>query len=560
MKIRKIFLLIATLCAPSCYSQAPNHNFEVAKELDIFHSLYKNLDLYYVDTLSARTNIENAIGYMLSKIDLYTEYFPEDQTSELRQLTTGKYAGIGSVISYKESEDRCIINEPYEGMPAAEAGLLPGDVILSIAGEDIAPCSLTPKAEYSASVSEKLRGEPGTSFELTIRRPSTGKIHHFVLTRGTIALPSLSLTKILSDSIGYIHFEQFTEGSASELRRSIVELKGQGATRLILDLRANPGGLIEEAVKAAAIFLPRGKEVVRTKGKIKEANHTYLTAENPLDGEMPLVVLIDFSSASAAEILSGALQDFDRAVLIGQRTYGKGLVQQSRDLPHGGVLKLTSGKYYIPSGRCIQAYEFKDGLPVHLPDSLAKPFSTASGRRVYDSGGITPDVLTPVDSLPRLLDYLEASEELFDFCANYRASHKSIASPETFCLSDEEYNDFLSYLKQENFTYDRQSLKWLETLREVAKLEGYEELAKDEFLALERKLQRDEDYDYRLWEKEIRILVESTIVNFFYYRKGLEEYLLRYDNDLDKALELIRDDEQIQAILHPQSQEPKAKK
>lgn len=550
--LRNLSIFLASLCACAATAQEANHNFEVAKQLDIFNSLYRNLDLYYVDTLSARTNVENAINYMLSKIDLYTEYYPEDETSELRQLTTGKYAGIGAVISYKESEDRCIIAEPYEGMPAATAGLLPGDVILSVAGEDIAPCGRTPKADYSASVSEKLRGEPGTSFEIKIKRPSSGKVLNLVLTRKTIALPSIALAKILSDSIGYIRLEQFTEGSAEELRRAVVDLKQQGAARLILDLRGNPGGLLDEAVKAAALFLPRGKEVVRTKGKIKEANHTYLTAENPLDAEMPLVVLIDFSSASAAEILSGALQDYDRAVLIGQRTYGKGLVQQSRELPHNGVLKLTSGKYYIPSGRCVQAYEFKDGLPVHLPDSLAKAFFTAAGRKVYDSGGITPDLITPVDSLPRLLDYLEASDQVFDYCVEYQSAHKKIAPAESFCLTDEEYREFLTYIKEHNFTYDRQSLKWLESLRDVARIEGYEDEAEEEFNALEQKLRRDEDYDFLRWEKEIRIIVESQIVNFFYYRKGLEEYLLRFDNEIDKALDVVRDDEQMHAILRPQ--------
>ncbi len=550
--MKKNFL---TLCLVlSCLTglaQQSRHNFETAKQLDIFNSIYKLLDLYYVDTLNAKKNIENAVLYMLDQLDPYTVYYPEDETGELKQMTTGKYAGIGAVISYRKDLNRCIINEPYEGMPAAEAGLRRGDVILSIDGKDTGVCTADDAGDFSSSVSEALRGQPGTQFELRVQRPGRERPMTFKLTRRVVTLPSVIYRTVLSDSIGYVRLDGYTENTARDMRRTIAELKQQGARRLVLDLRGNPGGLMEQAVEVVNLFIPRGKEVLSMRGKVAERNATYKTKGEPLDVEIPLVVLVDFGTASSAEITAGALQDYDRAVIAGRRTYGKGLVQETRQLPYGNVLKLTTSKYYIPSGRCVQAYTFKDGTPQHLPDSLSKVFKTAAGRTVRDGGGITPDVEVELDSLPTLITYLALSDQLFDYTVHYRGTHATIAPPESFRLSDAEYAEFRQYLKDHGFTYDRQSRSVLDLLRHVAEREGYAEEAKAEFDALEAKLTHNEDFDFTRWEKEIRQLVERAIILDYYYQAGQAAYDLRDDKDLKEALRIVCDDARYGTLLAP---------
>lgn len=549
--MRRIIIVLLTVTAGwlSAAAQRGSHNAVTAKQLDIFNSLYRELDLHYVDTLDAKKNVDNAILYMLNQIDPYTEYYPGERSAELKQMTTGKYAGIGSVITYRKDLDRCIINTPYEKMPAAEAGLRPGDVILSIDGQDTGTCGTGDAGDYSARVSEALRGQPGTTFTLKVKRGGTEKPLTFRLTRRTVTLPSLTYRAMLSDSIGYVLLNGYTENTARDLRRAVAELKQDGARRLVLDLRGNPGGLMSEAVKVVNLFIPRGKEVVGMRAKTKENTTSFKTQDEPLDIEMPVAVLTDFGTASSAEITSGALQDYDRAVIVGRRTYGKGLVQEMRDLPYGAVLKLTTSKYYIPSGRCVQAYEFKDGRPVHLPDSLSKEFRTAAGRVVRDGGGIVPDVAVEADSLPNLILYLENSDALFDYCVEYRNTHKEIAPPAEFRLSDSEYEAFKAYLKQKGFTYDRQSLRALDMLRQIARREGYAEEARAEFDALQSRLTHDEDFDFRRWEREIRRVVERTIVGFYYHERGAAEYEMRDDKDLDAAVALLRDDARYRALL-----------
>lgn len=549
-----LILLAAGLLPPAVRLQAQttNHNFEVMKNLDIFNALYRDLDLYYVDTLDAKKNIDNALAYMLEMIDPYTEYYASENTSELKQMTTGKYAGIGSVISYNEKADRCVIAKPYANNPAAEAGLLPGDIILGIDGKDIASCGKKDeeaRSAYSTDISKRLRGEPGTTFELKIRRPGNNRTYTFQIQRRNVVIPSVTLATIATDGIGYIRLSQFIEGTSNEVRRAMVELKQQGARSLILDLRDNPGGVLEEAVKTVNLFIPRGREVVNIRGKAKEQNQTYKTIIDPQDPDIPLIVLTNGQSASAAEITSGALQDYDRALVMGRRTYGKGLVQQSRELPYKGALKLTVGKYYIPSGRCVQAYEFKNGRPVHLPDSLCHDFRTAAGRIVRDGGGIAPDVEVKADSLPNLLVYLENSTQLFDYCVDYRAKHPTIAPPDSFSLSDEEYEDFCNYMKEHDFSYDRQSLRFLESLRQVARFEGYDTEAAAELDALEKKLKHNEGYDFRRWEPEIRKTVEGALIESYYYDAGLYKYLLKTDKDVNRAIEMMRDKSLLHKIL-----------
>ena len=543
------FLLLSVLPSPA---QKSTHNFEVAKNLDIFNALYRELDLYYVDTLDAKKNIDNALAYMLEMLDPYTEYYPEEETSSLQELTTGKYAGIGTQIGYSEAHHRCIISKPYAGLPAAQAGLLPGDIILAIDGEDIQPLENPTEeriADYTEQVSGKLRGEAGITLELKIRRPEQNKVFTYKLVRRNILMPSVSLAAMVTDSIGYICLTQFIEGTSNEIRRALVELKQQGARSLILDLRDNPGGVMEEAVKTVNLFIPRGREVVSTRGKVKELNAVYKTQIDPQDPDIPLIILTNEHSASAAEITSGALQDYDRALIMGRRTYGKGLVQQSRELPYKALLKLTTAKYYIPSGRCVQAYEFRDGVPLHLPDSLSREFRTAAGRPVRGGGGVKPDVEIPADSLPNLLTYLANSTQLFDYCVRYRARHPHIAKPTEFRLTAEEYADFCLYMKQNNFSYDRQSLRLLETLRRMAAFEGYATEAQAELDALEKKLQHNADYDFQRWEPEIRRMVEAAIIENYYYDAGSEEYLLQTDKVVQQAIEMMHNRKLMHKLL-----------
>lgn len=547
----KPLLFLSLLALPFTAAAQSAHNAETAKQLDIFNSIYRELDMDYVDTLSAKKNVENAVLYMLDQLDPYTVYYPENETDQLRQMTTGKYAGIGSVISPRKDLNRCIIAAPYEGQPAAEAGLRRGDIIIAIDGQDVGTIDGQELSDYSSAISEKLRGQAGTTFNLRVQRRGTKGYLNFRITRRAIVLPSITCTAMAADSIGYIALDSYTENTARDIRRAIVSLKQQGATKLILDLRGNGGGLMGEAVNLVGLFIPRGKEVVATRGKVQENTQSFKTTADPLDLDMPLVVLTNGSTASAAEITAGALQDYDRAVVLGTRTYGKGLVQETHELPYNGVLKLTTAKYYIPSGRCIQAYKFEDGEPVLLPDSLAHEFHTAAGRTVRDGGGITPDVVVKGDTLPNLVAYLSASDQLADYCSNYRNTHETIAAPEDFRLTDAEYADFCAYLKAHNFTYDRRSRRLLDELRRVAVFEGYAETAKAELDALEKKLTPDEDVDYQLWEKQIRRLVESTIVANYYYDRGTVVYGLREDEDVQAAVSLLRDAPRYRQLLAP---------
>ena len=552
LKLVLLAVMVVQSTAVMVRAQSVNHNFEVSKNLDIFNALYRDLDLYYVDTLDAQKNIDNAANYMLEMLDPYTEYFAEQNTSELKQLTTGRYAGIGAVTSFRPELQRSIIVKPMAGQPAAQAGLLPGDVILSIDGKSLAPCTskdVDEQNRYATDVSGRLRGEPGTTFDLKVRRPSNGKLYTFRITRRNIVQPSVKLATIVSDSVGYIRLSQFIEGTANEVRRALVDIKQRGARSLILDLRDNPGGVLEEAVKTVNLFVSRGREVVTTRGKVKEQNHTYKPQLDAQDTDLPIVVLTDGGSASASEITSGALQDYDRAVIMGRRTYGKGLVQQSRELPYKSILKLTTAKYYIPSGRCVQAYKFKDGLPVHLPDSLSHEFRTANGRIVRDGGGITPDVVLKTDSLPHLMTYLQNSNQLFDYCVSYRSAHPTIAPARDFRLTDEEYADFCQFMKDHKFAYDSYTLRALDKLREWARFEGYDEASLAEMDVLEKKLKSSDDQLFERWKPAILHVVEGAIVESYYYDAGHQEYDLRDDTDVQHAIEMLHNPKQMHKIL-----------
>lgn len=561
--MKRIILLtyIALATALGMSAQSKNHNFETAKQLEIFNSLYRNLDLYYVDTLDAGHLVETAIDAMLDEIDPYTEYYKESDTDDLKTLTTGKYGGIGSPIIWRKACDRCVFNNPYKGMPADKAGVRSGDIIMEIDGEDVGVCGDKVKNDYTSSISSKLRGEPGTTFSLTVDRPGKGLVT-MQLTRQNIKRPSVTYFSLLPQEktggkkIGYILLDSFTEDTAADFQAAFKALKAEGMEALVFDLRSNGGGLMQQAVEVINTFIPRGQLVVETRGREAEDCSTYKTMKEPLDVDIPITVLVDYGTASASEITSGSLQDYDRAVVVGRRTYGKGLVQSPRQLPYNTLMKFTTSKYYIPSGRCVQARDFKhrnaDGQPTHMPDSLCKTFATRAGRPVKDGGGITPDIATKLDSLPTLLTYLEYSDELADYCVKYQNSHDKIAPAREFHLTAEEFEDFKSYMAQSEFTYDNRAKKALETVRKIAQQEGYADSAKTELDALEAKLSRNLTDDLQQWEDEVRRSIESMIVGFYYYDEGIVEYNLQKDPDLDAAIDVLNDTQRYKEILKQQ--------
>jgi peptidase, S41 family len=528
-----------------------DHNFTVAKNLDVLNVIYKHLDLMYVDSLNGNEVIGNGINAMLQSLDPYTVYYPEEKVKELKFMITGKYGGIGSVIRYNNQLKRVIIDQPYEHMPAAEVGLKKGDIILSIDDKD-----MTHKdQEY---VSNHLRGDPGTSFILKIKRPSTGKVMKMKITRRAIQTPAVPYYGMKDNGVGYINLSSFTENCSKDVRRAFMDLKQKGMKSLIFDLRGNGGGSESEAVNIVNMFVPKGVLVVSNRGKLKRVNRDYKTTVEPIDTVMPIVVLVDESSASASEITCGALQDLDRAVIMGMRTYGKGLVQMTLDLPYNGTLKLTTSKYYIPSGRCIQAINYKHsngGYTEHVPDSLTKVFYTSRGREVRDGGGIMPDVEVKADSVPNIAYYLagvrDSNELLLNYQLDYIASHPVIAQPEQFDITDAEYEDFKQRVLKADFKYDRESEKYLKTLVKLAKFEGYYDEAKTEFDNLEKKLSHNVAKDLDFNKETIKKLIANGIVPAYYYQKGNIQYALSSDKQIKEAMALLADGKRYKTLLQP---------
>ena len=551
--MRKWFLAWVLIVPLTLAAQSQkDHHFEVGKHLDIFNQVYKNLELLYVDTLNPKETIGTAINAMLRSLDPYTEYYGEENTKDLRLMLTGKYAGIGALIRKHQKLDRVVIDEPYANMPAAEAGLKKGDVILSIDDS-----LMTDKAV--GYVSERLRGEPGTSFLLKVFRPSTAKEMKFKITRKNIKLPELPYYGMREGNIGYINYNSFTQESGKEVRRAFVDLKKQGATSLIFDLRNNGGGSEAEAVNIVNLWIPKGITVVENKGKLKEASRAYKTTLEPVDTVMPIVVLVNGESASASEITSGALQDLDRAVILGSRTYGKGLVQIPIDLPYNTNLKVTTSKYYIPSGRCIQAINYKHnggGYLEHIPDSLTKVFYTAKGREVRDGGGIKPDVEIKADTIPNIAFYLSASgqdstEVLFDYVVDYIDKHPTIAKPAEFHLTDADWEEFKARVIKSGFTYDPVSKKQFAQLVKTAQFEGYYEEAKAAFDNLESKLNHNVAFELEKHKAVLLQILEGDIIAAYYYQAGAIESALNYDRQLKEAERLLKNPEEYKKLLAP---------
>ena len=558
-KTMRSLMLMAFMAVamPIMAQNTSDHNFRVAKNLDIFNAIYRNLDLMYVDSLDADKTIGTAIRSMMHSLDPYTDYFPEDKAAEYKQMMTGKYAGIGSIISYSFTRKHVIINEPYEGMPAAEAGLKKGDMILSIDGESMAE-------KTTAYVSDHLRGEPGTTMVLKIQRPSTGKKMTVKVQRKAIQMPFLPYYGMQKDGIGYINYNQYLENSAKDVRRAFIDLKKQGMKGLVLDLRNNGGGSVQEALQILNMFIPKGRHLLSMKGKVKNANSSYNTTVEPIDTVMPIVVLVNEATASASEITSGTLQDYDRAVIMGTRTYGKGLVQiPNVSLPYNGKLKLTTAKYYIPSGRCIQALRYKHTdngyVAENVPDSLTHEFRTAAGRIVRDGGGIKPDIEVKPDSLPNIAFYLsrvDTTDIMLNYEIDYIAAHPTVASPKDFELSDADYEQFKQRVVKSGFTYDQVSEKILKELENLARFEGYYDDAKPEFEALRQKLKHNiaKDLDYPYNKQKIKELIAADLMAAYYFEKGSLENSLRNDKQFAEAARLLGNPTEYQKLLQPKKE------
>lgn len=542
------FLLTIALLASASSFADDKHKFRLARQLSVFNSIVKDLNLFYVDSIMPDKMINKGIDAMLSNLDPYTIYYPEEKSDELKMMTTGKYAGIGSTIRFHADKNTTILTGPYEGMPAQKAGLKAGDAIISIDGVSVVGMSVD-------SVSDKLRGEPGTKLSITVERPGTKKRLTFKVERESIAMPAISYYGIQNGNIGYIALERFTENCAKDMRRAVVELKKQGAESYIIDLRNNGGGLLNEAIEIVNLFIPKGKTVVTTKGKIKQSNEVFTTKREPIDTESPIVVLVNGQTASASEIVAGALQDFDRAVIIGSRTFGKGLVQTTRPVAGGGHLKMTTAKYYIPSGRCVQALDYShiidDGRTTRVPDSLTNVFHTAAGRIVRDGGGIRPDIEPRGEEISTLIYNLLQDMTVFDFATEFCLKNDSIEPAETFTISDDVYRDFGEFLKARNYSYDLISAKRLGDLKKIIELEGFGDIVKEEIESLEKKLCVNLEHSLAHFSDDVKTLIATEIVLRYYGEKGEIVYSLREDTDIKESYALLKDIKRYKEILSP---------
>ncbi len=548
MKKRKYSIVLAVLLALVLsvgFTTLGNRDMELVKNLDIYYTLFRELNMFYVDETDPEELVTTSINSMLSSLDPYTTYIPESDMENFNFQTTGEYGGIGALI--RTTGDYTLIADPYKNFPADIAGLRSGDKILTINGKSIKNLEIS-------KVSDRLKGKPGTEIVLDIKRYGEPETLEFTLMRQKISIPNIPYYGMMNEHTGYIRLTNFTTGAAKEVENAIKNLKKNSKPEsLILDLRSNPGGLLIEAVKITNLFVGKGELIVSTKGKMKQWDSEYITPNAALDAELPLVVLVNRGSASASEIVAGALQDLDRAVIIGQRTFGKGLVQTSRPLKYNAQLKVTTAKYYIPSGRCIQALDYsnrnKDGSVGHIPDSLISEYQTRNGRLVYDGGGIVPDFKVIPETLAAITIQLYAQNMFFDFATQYRNEHEEIEKPEIFSLNDEEFDSFKTFVEENDFDFKTSSEKAYESLVKMAKREKYYELASDEFEGLEQKLTHNNLKDLSTFDKEIRQLLSEEIVNRYYYQAGRLLAQIQDDIQLDKALKVLESKGQIEQVL-----------
>lgn len=526
-------------------------DFKIAKNLDIFYTLFREVSLYYVDDTDPEKLITAGIEGMLEELDPYTSFIPEEEADDYSFAITGKYGGIGALI--RKSGDYTVVAEPYEGFPAAKAGLRAGDKLLAIDGKSM-------KGKEVKEVSESLKGDPATDLVVEIERPGAKEPLTIKIIREKISISNVQYHGMLNSKTGYIRLGNFTQEAGREVRNALLDLKNnKGAQNIILDLRGNPGGLLSEAVNIVGLFVPKGTEVVSTKGKIKQYDNVSYTQSEPVDVNIPLAVLVSRGSASASEIVAGALQDLDRAIIIGQRTFGKGLVQTTRQLSYNSQLKITMAKYYIPSGRCIQALDYSnrndDGSVGHIPDSLISEFKTKNGRKVYDGGGIVPDIKTEAETISNISVSLYTKNHIFDFATKYCQGRNTIAPADSFYLTDEDYTAFVDFLKDKEYDYKSATDEKFKELVETAKKERYFDPASAEFQALEAKIGHDKEKDLITFKDEIKELLEEEIAMRYYFQKGRVKSSLRMDKEVKEAVKAINDTELYTATLTSKSPE-----
>lgn len=550
MKTKKFLLVIFGILLLSLGFVAlknDERNFEISKQLNIYATLFRDVNMFYVDETDPGDLVTESIHAMLRSLDPYTVYYPESQMEDVKLMTTGEYAGIGSVISKKG--DHIIIREPYKDSPADKAGLLPGDVILAIDGNSV-------KDKTTADVSEILKGQPGKEITIKIQREGQDKPLEKKAIREKIQLPSVPYYGMAANQTGYIYLNSFTDKAAADVRKAIIDLKNRGAESLIFDLRGNSGGLLDQAVEICNFFLPKGSKIVDTRGKVKQWDKEYSATKNPVAPDLPLAVLIDRGSASAAEIVSGALQDYDRAVLIGERSFGKGLVQTVRDLAYNTKMKVTTAKYYIPSGRCIQALDYShrnpDGSVGKVPDSLITEYTTQAGRKVYDGGGISPDISVEPEEYAHITQELVIQDLCFDFVNSYALRHPEIPSIRDFTVTDEIYKEFIEYLKQKEFSYETESQQILEELIKTAKAEKYYEAAKIQLEKLQTDFNHSLDRDMQTFKEEISSFLAEQFMQRYYYLAGVIEYKVYHDPEVKKAIEILAARDEYKKILNQQ--------
>ncbi|MCF0182338.1 MAG: S41 family peptidase [Muribaculaceae bacterium] len=544
-------VVLAALVVPTAMGDKNDNNIaSVSRNLDVFNTLYKELNAFYVDTINAKKSIETAIGAMLDDIDPYTEYIPASQQDEFRTITTGEYGGIGSYIMQRKSgKNGVYISGPYKDSPAAKAGLRPGDRIIMIDNDSVLTWS-------SDSVSAHLKGQPNTKVRLVVERPWVDdSIITVNITREKITVDPVPYYGVVHGCIGYINLSTFNEHSAQQVKDAIIELKKNPDVKfLALDLRGNGGGLMESAIQIVGHFVPKGTQVLVTRGRDKQSEKTYKTTAEPVDTQIPLAVLIDGGSASSSEITAGALQDLDRAVVIGSRSFGKGLVQSTRPLPYDGLLKVTIAKYYIPSGRLIQELDYshrnEDGTAKTIPDSALRVFYTAAGREVREGHGITPDIKVDYPELTRVVYNIVRDHWAFDFATKYASQHESIPDPAHFEVTDEIFNEFKAFIDPEKFNYDKVCEQGLEALKKLAKAEGYmNDSTTAAFDHLEKMLKHDLDNDLDINRKEINKALAQEILDRYYYNKGQIEYMTRNDETVGKTLEMFAKPGEYERIL-----------
>ena len=534
-------IALTFIVTTNVYSQS--NGFEIIKNMELMDQIYQHLEMYYVDEPQAGKLGKAAIDAMLKDLDPYTVYYHESNIEDYRLMTTGQYGGIGALI--RKIGDYTFIAEPYEGNPAQKAGLQAGDKIISVDGKDM-------YKKESDDVSSALKGPKGTTIVIEVERENEGK-KKISVTRDEIKLPDVPYFGMVNSTVGYIKLNSFTQTAAADVRTAFLDLKSQGMKEVILDLRGNGGGLLIEAVKIVNMFVKKGETIVTTKGRVAEENRVYTTLEAPMDLTIPLTVLIDEGSASASEIVAGSIQDLDRGVIIGETSYGKGLVQRTYDLKYGSKVKLTIAKYYTPSGRCVQRleyYEKEEGeRPKEIPDSLLKVFKTANGRDVIDGRGIEPDVKVELENLSRLTATIYANNLLFNFATRYHNAHPTIAEAGKFALTDAEYDEFKKYVLAEEFTYSTASEEMLKKMKETAEKEGFYEDSKAEYDALMARVVPSKERDLEKFRVEIKYLLENEIISRYYYQKGRAIDAFRNDLYVEKALEILKNRSAYNTIL-----------